>query len=247
VFERFSPRARRIVFWSVHYSRLAGSPYIEPEHILEGLLHEDPLLFTLILPEQPSLVNDLRTKLASTRGVPITEKRDTPLSPPGKAIIVAAANEQYRLGHPHVTSQHVLLALLTAPAPSSSWFGKRKEWPVQKLLSSYGLTLSLVDEKTKEGIITTATWVLDDPVCALNAELGALVDLFIAKGLFTRAEYVSLLDQHDGPLPPQTFLLPLMSSMEQKGILTPEEHARILSPQSDSEKKSPDSPINPAE
>ena len=212
MFERFSQRARRVIVWSLHYSRLAGSPYLEPEHILEGLLYEDPQLFHLLLPEKPDLVRDLQAQLAA--------KRDVPLSPPGKAVVVGAADTQLRFGHRQVTNQHLMLALLTVPAPSSSWFGKRKEWPVQRLLADHGFTPALVEEKTKHEAITTSSRVLDDVVVALNAQIGAVAELFITKGLFSREEYVALLDQYEGPLPPQAFLQPLIDAFISKGLLT---------------------------
>lgn len=220
MFERFSQRTRRVIFWSLHYSRLAGSPYIEPEHILEGLLCEDPQLFHLILPGNPDLVRDLQAQLAAKRATPIKDKRDVPLSPPGKAVVVGAADTQLRFGHRQVTNQHLMLALLTVPAPSSSWFGKRKGWPVQRLLADHGFTPALVEEKTRHEAITTSSRVLDDGVVALNAQIGALGELFITKGLFSREEYVALLDQYDGPLPPQAFLQPLIDAFASKGLLT---------------------------
>jgi ClpA/ClpB-like protein len=232
-----------VIFWALHYSRLSQSPYIEPEHILEGLLKEDPQLFRIIMPDKPGLVNELRARLAATRpsGVSITEKRDIPLSPPGKAVVVAAAFEQDRLGHPQIANQHLLLALLIAPAPSSSWFGKRKEWPVQALLSSYGITAQLVESKTREGIITPATWILDDAVIALNGQLSTLADLLVAKNLFTRSEFVSLLDKCEGPLPSETFLLPLFDALEEKGVLTPAEQDHIRSTSLDTKGNAPQS------
>jgi hypothetical protein len=239
MFERYSQRARRVIFWSLQYSRLAGSGYIEPEHILEGLLQEDPALFRLIQPEKPGIVSDLQAQLAAKRGSPITEKRDTPLSPPAKAVVVAAAAMQDKFGHAQIANQHLLLALLTAPAPSSSWFGKKKEWPVQTLLVEHGITIALVEEKTRTGVITTTTWVLDDAVNALNAQIGALADLLISKGLFTRAEYISSLDQHEGPLPPQSFLLPFIDSLTNKGILSEAERQTL---NQIAEKKSDDNP-----
>jgi ATP-dependent Clp protease ATP-binding subunit ClpA len=80
-----------VIFYSVHYAREAGSGYIEPEHILEGLLLEDPQLFKLILPEKPNLVSDLKDELTNWREKPpATEKRDLPLSPNAKQVVAEA-------------------------------------------------------------------------------------------------------------------------------------------------------------
>jgi ATP-dependent Clp protease ATP-binding subunit ClpC len=158
LFARYSPRARRAIFYSVHYAREAGSGYIEPEHILEGLLLEDPQLFELLLPDKPSLVKDLKDELATWREKPLAgaEKRDLPLSPTAKKVVAGAGTEQQRLGHTTIATQHLLLALLTACRTTPRWFRKATELRVQQLLSKHGITPELTEEKTSGGSLLFA-------------------------------------------------------------------------------------------
>lgn len=230
LFERYSPRAKRVIFYSVHYARLAGSGYIEPEHILEGLLLEDPELFKLLLPDKPNLIKDLKDELASWRERPAsTEKRDLPLSPTAKEVVARAGRAQQRLGHATIATQHLLLSLLTSCGTTAGWFRRAAELRVQPLLSKHGITPELTEQKISGGIITPTTWVLDDRVVALNAQIAALAELLISKGIFTRAEYVALLDQNQGPLVPEAFLLPLFDALAKNNILSTEEKQKIPS------------------
>lgn len=229
LFARYSPRARRVIFYSVHYARKAGSGYIEPEHILEGLLLEDPKLFNLVLPEKPNFVKELKDELATWRGnpTPQTEKRDLPLSPTGKAVVAAAGTVQQRLGHSNIATQHLLSALLTACRQKPSWFRKKTELRVQQLLSRHGVTPELTESKTSSDIVTPSTWVLDDRLVALNAQIAALAELLIEKRVFTRAEFVALLDRNEGPLVPEAFVLPLVEALERNGTLSMNERKQI--------------------
>jgi ATP-dependent Clp protease ATP-binding subunit ClpA len=229
LFARYSPRARRVIFYSLHYAREAGSGCIEPEHILEGLLLEDPELFKLILPENPNLVRELKNELATWRAnpTPQTEKRDLPLSPRAKVVVLAAGSQQQRLGHPNIATQHLLLALVTACRQKPSWFRKGTELRVQQLLSKHGITAELTQSKTSSGIVTPSSWVLDDRLVALNAQLAALAELLIEKRIVTRAEFVALLDQNEGPLMPEAFLLPPIEALGKNGTLSAHDRQQI--------------------
>jgi ATP-dependent Clp protease ATP-binding subunit ClpC len=41
MFERYTEKARRVIFFARHEASQFGSPSIETEHLLLGLLHED--------------------------------------------------------------------------------------------------------------------------------------------------------------------------------------------------------------
>jgi hypothetical protein len=125
-----------------------------------------------------------------------------------------------------VATQHLLLALLSA-REGRSWLRRGTPLPVQELLSRHGITADLAEEKTKTGIVTPLTWVLDDDVIALNAQVAALAELLTEKGVFTRPELVSELDRHNGPLVPELFISPLIEALGRKGMLTPNEQREV--------------------
>ena len=44
MFARYTEEARRVIFFARHEASQSGSPYIETEHLLSGLLREDKAL-----------------------------------------------------------------------------------------------------------------------------------------------------------------------------------------------------------
>jgi Clp amino terminal domain, pathogenicity island component len=50
MFERYTEKARRVIFFGRYEASQFGSPYIESEHILLGVLREDKLLTQRFLP-----------------------------------------------------------------------------------------------------------------------------------------------------------------------------------------------------
>ena len=46
MFERYTEKARRVIFFARYEASQFGSPYIETEHLLLGLLREDKALAT---------------------------------------------------------------------------------------------------------------------------------------------------------------------------------------------------------
>jgi ATP-dependent Clp protease ATP-binding subunit ClpC len=49
MFERYSENARRVIFFARYEAGQYGSPYIETEHLLLGLMREDKALATRFL------------------------------------------------------------------------------------------------------------------------------------------------------------------------------------------------------
>ncbi len=47
MFERYTEKARRVISFARYEASQSGSPYIETEHLLLGLLREDKALLTL--------------------------------------------------------------------------------------------------------------------------------------------------------------------------------------------------------
>lgn len=154
-------------------------------------------------------------------------REDLPLSPTAKEVVAAAGTEQQRLGHSNIATQHLLLALLTACRQKPGWFRKGTELRVQQLLTKHGITPELTESKTNSGIVTPSTWVLDDRLVALNAQIAALAELLVERHIFTRAEFVALLDQNEGPLVTGAFLLPLIEALAKNGALSVDEQKKI--------------------
>jgi hypothetical protein len=112
MFERYTEKARRVIFFARYEASQYGSPYIETEHLLLGILREDKPLVQHCLPRGAS--EEIRKKVDAL--TPTSEKFSTsvdlPLSPSSKRVLAYAADESERLRKKHIGTEHLLLGLL---------------------------------------------------------------------------------------------------------------------------------------
>lgn len=114
MFERYTETARRVIFFARYEASQLGSPAIEPEHVLLGLMREDMALFTRLLARAHDSLEDIRKEVEAR--APERESISTsvalPLSPEAKRVLAFAHEESDRLGHRHIGTEHLLLGLL---------------------------------------------------------------------------------------------------------------------------------------
>src|ERR1700683_4310980 len=137
MFERYTEKARRVIFFARYEASQYGSPYIETEHLLLGLLREDKQLANRFLRSNGS-IESIRKEIESRNTVRerISTSVDVPLSQECKRIISFAGEEAERLGHKHVGTEHLLLGVLR----EEKSFGA-------EILQERGLRLSTVREE----------------------------------------------------------------------------------------------------
>jgi ATP-dependent Clp protease ATP-binding subunit ClpC len=113
MFERYTEKARRVIFFARYEASQFGSPFIETEHLLLGLLREDKALTNRFLRSHAS-IEAIRKQIEGR--TPIREKVSTsvdlPLSQECKRVLAYAAEEAERLAHKHIGTEHLLLGLL---------------------------------------------------------------------------------------------------------------------------------------
>ena len=113
MFERYTEKARRVIFFARYEASQFGSPYIETEHLLLGLLREDKALTNRFLRSHGS-VESIRKQIEGRTA--IREKGSTsvdlPLSQESKRVLAYPAEEAERLAHKHIGTEHLLLGLL---------------------------------------------------------------------------------------------------------------------------------------
>lgn len=113
MFERYTEKARRVIFFARYEASQFGQPYIETEHILLGLLREDKALTNRFLRTHATVESIRKTiEKNTTIGEKISTSVDLPLSNECKRVLAYAAEEAERLGHKHVGTEHLLLGLL---------------------------------------------------------------------------------------------------------------------------------------
>src|SRR5712691_10535306 len=113
MFERYTEKARRVIFFARYEASQFGSPYIETEHLLLGLLREDKTLTNRFLRSHAS-IESIRKQVEGR--TPSREKVSTsvdlPLSQECKRVLAYAAEEAERLANKHIGTEHLLLGLL---------------------------------------------------------------------------------------------------------------------------------------
>ncbi len=137
MFERYTEKARRVIFFARYEASQYGSPYIETEHLLLGLMREDKALANRFLRSHGS-IESIRKEIEQriTIRERISTSVEVPLSQESKRILNFATEEAERLGHRHVGTEHLLLGILR----EEKCFGA-------EILQERGLRLSTLREE----------------------------------------------------------------------------------------------------
>ena len=114
MFERYTEKARRVVFFARYEASQFGSTQIEAEHVLLGLIREDKNLTYRFFHRSRATVESIRREI---EGRTVLRERipnniDLPLSVEAKHVLAFAAEESERLGNRHIGTEHLLLGLL---------------------------------------------------------------------------------------------------------------------------------------
>ncbi len=113
MFEKYTPKARRVIFFARLEVSELGAAAIETEHLILGLLHENESLLSGFMSSHGS-VDSIRKQVENN--IVIYERIPTsvevPLSDECKSVLTSAEEEAKRLAHPCVAPEHLLLGLL---------------------------------------------------------------------------------------------------------------------------------------
>ena len=114
MFERYTEKARKVIFFARYEASQFGSPNIETEHLLLGLIREDKALSNRFFPAHHATVESIRRLVEghTTIREKISTSVDLPLSDECKRVLAFAGGEAEGLGHKHIGTEHLLLGLL---------------------------------------------------------------------------------------------------------------------------------------
>lgn len=112
MFERFTEKARRVIFFGRYEASQVGSPFIETEHVLLGILREDKALMRRFL--RVGAAESIRKEIEQHTQVreKVPTSVDLPLSEESKRVFHHSAEEADRLNQKHIGTEHLLLGLL---------------------------------------------------------------------------------------------------------------------------------------
>jgi ATP-dependent Clp protease ATP-binding subunit ClpC len=114
VFERYTERARRVIFFARYEASQLGSNSIETEHLLLGLIREGKGLTSRIFSKSHLSMETIRKEIEG-RAIyreKVSTSVDIPLSLESKRVLNCAAEEAERMLHNYIGTEHILLGLM---------------------------------------------------------------------------------------------------------------------------------------
>jgi ATP-dependent Clp protease ATP-binding subunit ClpC len=111
MFERYREDIRRAIFFARWEAQQSGSAYIEPKHILLGLMHDADSkanqLFALSAHEET-----FRTQLGVSASAQSSKAVDVPLLNASKRVLAYATEEADKMASTPIGTEHLLVGLL---------------------------------------------------------------------------------------------------------------------------------------
>jgi ATP-dependent Clp protease ATP-binding subunit ClpA len=206
MFERYTEKARRVIFFARYEASNFGSPYIETEHLLLGLMRENRLLMNRFLSSQAVESIHKRIEEHTTVRDKIPTSVDLPLSHESKRVLAFCAEDAQRLGHKHIGPEHMLIGLL-----------REEKCFAATILHEHGLRLATIREELggkpweeatstegassagRPGAISIVPQAFNLPV-EMHAEITGQAQ---ARGIEVQAHLLSLLERALHPRPAQ--------------------------------------------
>jgi hypothetical protein len=143
MFERYTERARRVIFFARYEASQYGAPAIESEFLLLGLLREDrnlPARFGQLSSATESIRKAVQGRL--TVREKISTSIDLPLSNESRHILAYAAEESDRLNHRHIGTEHLFLGIL-----------REESCGAAQVLKQIGFKLNTVREQLARDVV----------------------------------------------------------------------------------------------
>jgi ATP-dependent Clp protease ATP-binding subunit ClpC len=139
MFETFTEKARRVIFFARYEASVFGSREITPEHLLLGLLRENASTADQYF-RSPTAPSSIRSRLEQElpRGEKLSTSVDLPLSSAGKRALIAAAEEASLFSNKRIGAEHLLLGLLREESSLAA-----------QILQEYGLHLAETRQELK--------------------------------------------------------------------------------------------------
>jgi ATP-dependent Clp protease ATP-binding subunit ClpC len=140
MFERYTEKARRAIFFARYEASQFGSTYIETEHLLLGLLRENKAIADRFLRARIS-IETIRKELEGrvTIGEKLPTSMDMPLSAECKRVLAYAQEEAERMSHKHIGTEHLFAGLLREEGSLAA-----------QILQERGVSLSAVREELRQ-------------------------------------------------------------------------------------------------
>jgi ATP-dependent Clp protease ATP-binding subunit ClpC len=178
VFEKYSGKSRRVVFFSRYEASQLGARETEPEHFLLAIIREDPAFLVSILRQGEVGLSLLRSTIETNlrQGPKLAGSVDLPLSQRAKAMISTAASEAESARDEWITSRHLMLGLVLDEGSLAA-----------RLLRDEGVTVQSI-RQAPAGTSEALPRRKQSDAAQILAQLSALIDVLISRGVFSRQD-----------------------------------------------------------
>lgn len=137
MFERYTDKAKRVIFFARYEASNFGSPYIDTEHLMLGLLREDkPIVDRFFYCDDLRKFVLKKIEANTTICEKVSTSAETPLSDQSEQVLNFVIEEANRLGDWRISTEHILLGLLRLQGSSAA-----------KIFEEYGLDVDKVRSK----------------------------------------------------------------------------------------------------
>jgi hypothetical protein len=112
MFELFTEKARRAIFFARYEASVLGSGFIEIEHLLLGLIREDRVLIHILSLEAKEAIRKQIEEHLPRLNPSIPTSTDLPLARDSQRVLSLGAEESEKLAHKVIDTGHLVLGLL---------------------------------------------------------------------------------------------------------------------------------------
>lgn len=133
LWQRFTPRARRLIIAAQDEAAHAGEPYARPEHLLLGLVKEKDSAATKMLVRRGVAAATVRREIErqiGTRGHGPRNKSDVALDPRMRRVLDFAYDEARQSNTNHIGTEQLLLGII-----------REGEGPAYRTLADLGMDI----------------------------------------------------------------------------------------------------------
>ncbi|HXG93904.1 MAG TPA: Clp protease N-terminal domain-containing protein [Blastocatellia bacterium] len=222
MFEKYTEKARRVIFFARYEASMLGTQAIEAEHILLGLLREDKQITEHFFSDPLSAAESIRKEIEVA--FPMRDKVptsvDLPLSPSAKQTLSLAAQCSDRFGHYHIGTEHLLLGLI-----------KEGESLASKILSERAVTEErAIDYINQEGLSDRSATPRFTIYSGreLSYQFTKLICLMAERGILSREElFRELAEAHRGSAAIEAAFDMLLNLLVSKGVISDDDRSKI--------------------
>jgi ATP-dependent Clp protease ATP-binding subunit ClpC len=182
MFERYTEKARRVIFFARYEASNYGSPRIDTEHLLLGLAREGRSLMDRVFGPELSL-DEIRKKVEKsiTPRKRISTSVEVPLSEDSKSVLIFATEESNRVGSLHVGEGHILLGILTVGRSRAAKILKEKGGELAAIRELLAQPIGLSKSEKKARIVAGGASKLHRFLARLGRENPGELALLLAK------------------------------------------------------------------